>query len=133
MTDVQADLVLSKDALLASLGEARTDVVRGVRVRALSAADYQRLQAERIQAVQQAKAPDRELAYGLADLLGWLVGGVVEPKLTKAEWAHFAEQAGSAGVIGEIIERIKELSGARDVEVELAKKVSEELQDVSES
>lgn len=114
--------VLSKDALLAELtGSLPEEIVAGCRVRALSAGDYQRLQAARMQASLDAKAEKKFEEFQVAEVVAWLSLGVVEPKLTAAEWKHALENA-KADAIGELVAAVRRLTGADQAEVELAKK-----------
>lgn len=115
---------LSKeDFLAAATVMPPEEIVEGCRVRALGASDYQRLQAMQSQAGIGAKAEDRFAAMAIAQTVGWLSMGVVEPKFRPAEWKAHLDRMNPA-VVEAIVAAIKRLTGADTMEIELAKKLS---------
>jgi len=126
---VAEDTVLSGDDFLQQLRSRRqTAVVEGCRVQSLSAKDYQAFKGLRYKAAMSAKGEDREEQFKLGECAAWLALGVVEPKFDYQQWLFELDKA-DGGTIERIVEKIKELSGATDIEVELAKKVYEQIQD----
>ncbi len=122
------EVVLSSEDFLEHLRKQRaTEVVEGCRVRALSASDYQRFKGLRYSAALSAKGEDREEQFKIGECAAWLALGVIEPTLAYKQWLFELDKA-DGGTIERIVEKIKELSGATDVEVELAKKVYEQIQ-----
>ena len=115
--------ILTREELMARFQQERpVEIVEGCRVRGLSAADYQRLQAMRAEVATKAKSEDRERDFRIGTQAGWLSLGVQEPQLTYEEWRTALEEADS-GMIMRMVEAIQRLSGQSDLEVELARKV----------
>lgn len=122
------DTVLSSDDFLQQLRERRkTEIVEGCRVQSLSAKDYQAFKGLRYKAAVDARGEDREEQFKIGECAAWLTLGVIEPKFDYKQWLFELEQA-DGGTIERIVEKVKELSGATDIEVELAKKVYEQMQ-----
>jgi len=116
------DTVLSGDDFIQQLrSRRRTAVVEGCRVQSLSAKAYQAFKGLRYKAAMDANGEDREEQFKLGECAAWLVLGVVEPKFDYHKWL-FELDGLDGGAIERIVETIKELSGATDIEVELAKK-----------
>ena len=124
----QSTEVLSKVALLKRSLEPRpTEVVDGLRLRGLTRAEYQRMSAERVEGALE------KGERGIADAqmrsdIAWLMAGVVEPQLTRAEWMQVLAGSGPndglpAGQVDAWVSKIKELSGIEDMEVALTKKL----------
>lgn len=125
--DVSTD-VLSKRALIErSLQPRPTEVLDGLRLRGLTAAEYHRMNAERVEGALE------KGERGIADAqmrsdIAWLMAGVVEPKLARAEWMQVLAGSGPgdglpAGQVEAWVTKIKELSGHEDMEVALTKKL----------
>ena len=125
---IAEEVVLAPDDFTAHLRKQRAiEVVEGCRVQALSASDYQRFKGLRYKAALSAKGEDREEQFKIGECAAWLALGVVEPKFAYEQWLFELDKA-DGGTIERIVEKIKELSGATDIEVALAKKAYEQIQ-----
>ncbi len=123
------DTVLSREDFLQQLRSKRqTAVVEGCRVQSLSAEDYQAFKGLRYKAAVDAKGEDREEKFKVGECAAWLALGVKEPAIDYKQWLFELGKA-DGGTIERIVEKIKDISGATDLEVELAKKVLEQIQD----
>jgi len=115
--------VLGRDEFVSRITiELPTEVIEGCRIRALSAAAYQRLQGIRLQAALGGKADEREEIFRVVEMAAWLALGVIDPQISVDEWRHLMERSGS-GVLGRLVQRIREITNAVDADLELAKKV----------
>lgn len=123
-----------KAALLQSLaspiGEepAPTDTLHGFTMQALSGADLVRAKAFARNRALSGKPEQRQEAFELGQMAGYLAYGVTEPRMSGEEWLHHLERPGTAAKVTALVARIKELSGIEDDEVVIAKKVLEQMQ-----
>jgi len=119
--------VLSSEDFLQQLRSRRTTtVIDGCRVQSLSAEAYQAFKGLRFKAAMDAKGEDREEQFKVGECAAWLTLGVTEPKFDYHQWLHELKLA-DGGTIERIVEKIKELSGATDIEVGLVKKAYEQI------
>ena len=124
--------VLSKRDLMNLVADKRpTQVVDGVRLRGLSGREYQTLRGMRVSGAR-AEGEDAEGQFRASEVIAWLVLGVVEPKLARAEWVNLIEVL-PAGRVQGWLDAIQEMTGIDDMEVALAKKALAAMGNISQS
>lgn len=119
--------VLTKDELMDMIAEGPlTEVINGFKVRGLTDEEHQKLWALRAEMGSKAPEGRKEEAFFQAEAIGLLEFGVIEPKLSRQEWVQLSKSA-PTNLLEPVREAIKRISGLDREEVEIAKKVLEEM------
>lgn len=127
------ETILTREELMQDYKDkAPSRVVHGFRVRGLSGIEQQRVDAARLTAIGEAKPAERLAEGRIAQMVQQLRYGVIKPVMKDVEWRYALGQPGRAGQFRDVVAAIQELSGVLDPEVELAKKVLEEMELTSE-